>query len=135
MGTTSSYFEGGTDDAEHIEDETGYDADALGHPSVAVTVVDPVRIEEHPPRSITSGQVPIGTAPTQVVGELRQRASVTIAARGGDLYLGGSQVTVGSGFLLPMDAAITVDASCDIYAVAVAANTTTAHTLAQHRDG
>lgn len=136
---TPPAFDGGDDLAEHLADQTGGNPNALGviH-TVPVTVVDEVTIKEFPPRTLTTEQIPLDTQLQQrILNRSRSRASVVIAARGGDIVIGANGLTAGTGFLVPNGTALTLEVSADVYALAIAATNpqTTAHILAQHRDG
>lgn len=122
---------------EYAEAETGHTVAPLSA-VVPVEVVAPVRVEEHPPRSITTDQVPVGLSPVKVAAHRPTRASLTMVCRGTAsvrVYLGGhASVTPSTGFLITPDSALTIEASGDVYAVADGTGSTL-HLLAQHRDG
>lgn len=102
---------------------------------VDVRVVTPVHVENYPARTIVTDQVPIGTTPQRVAGELRTRAHAMICARGGDVFIGGPQVTTGTGFLVKADQVLSIESTDGIYAIAAAAGVATVHILTQIREG
>jgi hypothetical protein len=122
-----------------VEAKTG-DTPHPGHQGhmvdpVDVRVVAPVRVEEFRARSLTSDQVPIGTSATRVFNALRTRDRLTLAARGGDVFLGASGVTTGTGYLLKQDTSVCIESTAAVYAVAAAAGVATVHVLAEIREG
>lgn len=137
MGTTMGKprpYESGSAEAEQHEHVTGETAEAYGVDTVIpVVVTDPVRIEDFPPRYVTTDQVPVNAVPARLVPAHRSRANVTIRAVGADIVIGSETVTIGTGFLIPAGTTFTVTASGAIFAVST--GPATAHVLAEHRDG
>lgn len=95
-----------------------------------------VRVEDHPPRSVTTEQTPVtAVLPARLVAERPARVSVTIQPTGADIYVGGAGVTPGTGFRVPVDGSLTVEATCALYAITAAGGAATVYILSQHRDG
>jgi hypothetical protein len=95
-----------------------------------------VRVEEHPPRSITTEQTPVGpVAPVRLVAERPQRVSVTVQAAGAAVFVGDAGVTPGTGYRVPDGATLTVEATAALYAITAPGTNATAYLLSQHRDG
>ena len=102
---------------------------------VDVRVIEPVRSEDVGARTIITDQVGIGVTPQRIAGEVRTRGRLTICPRGGDVFLGNSGVTLGTGFLVKADQLVVILASDALYAVAAAAGVATVHLLAEVREG
>lgn len=119
---------------EYDEANTGHTPDTVGVP-VPVRVTDPVRVEENPPRSIATDQVPVDVHPTRILPVNIFRATVTLQVHGGDCWIGNDQVTPGTGFLLANGSGLVYEATGPLYAVAAAAGVVTVHTFTQQRDG
>lgn len=128
-------YESGSSLAEFHENATGDTAETFGVTNVVpVVVTDAVRVEEHPPRYITTDQVPVTDVASRVLTTNRARASVTLTAVAVDVYIGGEGVTPGTGFLLRAGAYHTITANGTLYAVAAAGASSVLSVLSEYRD-
>lgn len=127
-------YEAGSPVREYVENETGDNAHTQPLPSaVAVTIADPVQTKALPPRSFTTEQIPVGVLAQRIASDLNQRVTVTIQPTGADIFVGNAGVTLGTGFLVPAGASLTLDTTAPVYAISAGA--ATVYVLSQHRDG
>lgn len=129
----------GSDFEAWHEDTTGERLPGAEAP-LKVEVVNEVRVQEFPARSLTTGQVPFGLAniPVCVVQGRPSRVGLTITARhaAGIVYLGGhDQIGPNNGYQLNTGESISLEMNGSVWAVCDTDNAGDLHWAAIHRDG
>lgn len=122
---------------DYLGSATGENPDTLHDEApIPVEVTGAVTVRDFPARTFTTDQVAVGTIPTKIVGESRTRGAIILVNRGtAPCWIGTDQVTVGTGFNMPVGFQITLTGTGALYAIAAAVDTSTINVLAQHRDG
>lgn len=125
--------------AEAVEDYIeAVDPDDHTEGVVAVRVEGKVVVEDFPPRTITTDQIPVGIQAVKLAPSLRTRSSLTLTVRGSSavhVYVGGhGSITTSSGFLVTPESSMNIEATGEVWAIADAPGSTV-HLLAQHKDG
>lgn len=120
--------------AEYVEDVTGENADTIDvHGIVPVTVVDPVRVEDRKPRTLTTGVHPLtADVAARIAGETPSRSRLVITNTGAATgYVGNAGVSAGTGFPIAVGESLTIEAACEVWALGA----TTLAVLAEFHEG
>lgn len=101
---------------------------------VDVRVVDAVRVEEFPARSLIAYRNAVGVVAVQLAPELRTRAALHIRPTGGAIFIASSaSVTTGTGYTVPDGQAVRIEATDSVYAIA--AGNVDVSVMAEVREG
>lgn len=115
-------------------------ADATPTPAAApvdVRVAGAVTVTERPARTITTEAVAVGVAPARIVNAVISRARLFVqndSTTGEPIFIGGPDVTPGTGYRLGGGQSIELTARCALYAC-VAGGTSQVRVLSEHNDG
>lgn len=129
----------GSDFEAWHEDTTGNELPGAGAP-LKVEVVNEVRVQEFPAKSLTTGQVPLGLLglPVCVVQARPARVGLTITNRcaAGTVWIGGhDQIGPNTAYQLDIGQSMSVEMNGSVWAVSDTDNPGEIHWAAIHRDG
>lgn len=117
---------------ELYEDTTGSTPSDDKPEPLEVRVLNAVRTEPYPPRTVLTDQVGAGVLAVRLVGEQVSREAVTITATA-DVFVGGPGVTLGTGYLIRAGERVTLTTTAPLWVIAAAP--ATVYTLTTLHEG
>lgn len=122
---------------EYVAAVEGSNPDTYDEKPIPVSIVDTVTVQDFPPVSVHTEQIPVPVSPAQpirVLGNVPTRFLAHVCAKGGAVYIGDRNVTTASGYEVPTGTTVKVSARGELWAIAPAAGAAV-HVLTEHRDG